>query len=138
MMRLSKKIIISVFEDGSTKISEESYDLNIEETPDNIKEIVSETVTITPSFGKYNLINFSKRGELYRTIQIITDETREVIIEFEGYEFKGKLDTNTSRIYSLPELIRFASRNKTPFEPGKKLNLELNTGTKILKITMSV
>lgn len=129
-MDLIRRIVIDVYSDGSTKITEEN--LNKNENKD--VKLIEEEISPTPSFAKYNLISIKKYGELYNKLQSFLPD-QDITLELNGALFKGKIDARGgARITSLSTLYSYAKNNSINIEPGKIMRLLLDPDKKIIKV----
>lgn len=129
-MHLIKRIIIEVYNDGSTKITEE----NLNENENKDVKFIEEEVSPTISFSKYNLISIKKYGDMYNKLQSFLPD-QDITLELNGALFKGKIDARGgARITSLSTLYSYARNNSINIAPGKIMKLLLDPDKKIIKV----
>lgn len=132
---LVKRIIIDVFESGESKITEQEFIVK-NQTNDisNEEDIIRERSKVTYSWSQYGFITYSKKSDLFA--ELCKMEDTELTVRFLGKDFKGKIDKQVARIFSLRDLMRYAYVNGYPFEEKKDVELEFDKNKKVLTLNL--
>lgn len=132
-MKLLKRIIINIYENGESTIEEDIFDYISEELNED-KDIVREITTVTKSWNNYNLIIYSKKSKLFK--ELLTKENNELKIKFDGKYFYGKIDSKNARIYGLKDLIKYSQEENLVFTEDGKVELIYSKAMDMLNVNI--
>lgn len=129
-MELVKRIIVEIYSNGESVVKEEVI------TPEKQYVFFEEKVSPTPSWTKYNLITYSKDGDIYKELQgLLPDQSISVELGLGGPSFIGKIDKEAARITSLSALYNYLNTNNKNFiQPGKIIKLLLDPESRTITL----
>lgn len=124
-MKIVKRIIVDVFDDGSTEIREENFP-NVNKEVNTGDNQIKEIVWATDSWDRYHVITFSRKKSLFKALEKSKGEKIQIL--FLGKFYYGVIGGNIPRIHGVHLPHKFVAQ--------QKIELALDPISKILNITI--